>query len=110
MAICNCVYIVLLFTVINITVFLACGELDTVLPYYVPLYYTDIPLKLTALPQLVLHAHLLCEIISLLRGFWTENFSSQAYLEQYGNSYILTKNSIFFIETTMLVSYTNRSI
>ncbi len=94
MAICNCVYIVLLFTVI--TVFRTCGELDTVLPYYVPLYYTDIPLKLTVLPQLVLHAHILCESISLLRGFWTENFSFQTYLEQYGNSYILTKNSIVF--------------
>ncbi len=57
MVICNSVYIVLLFTVI--TVFRTCGELNTVLPYYVPLYYKDIPLKLTVLPQLVLHAPLL---------------------------------------------------
>ena len=74
MAICNCVYIVLLFT--DITVFRTCGVLDTVIPYYVPLYYTDIPLKLTVLPLLVLYAPLLC-VSPDLRGFWTENFSTQ---------------------------------
>ena len=90
--------IILYYNLRLLSVFPTCGELVTltVIPYYVPLYYTDIPLKLTALPQLVLHAHLLCESISLLRGFWTEIFSFQTYQEQYGNSYILTKNSIVF--------------
>ena len=69
--------IILYYNLRLLSVFPTCGELVTltVIPYYVPLYYTDIPLKLTALPQLVLHAHLLCESISLLRGFWTEIFS-----------------------------------
>ncbi len=68
MVICNCVYIVLLFT--DITVFRTCGVLDiTVLPYYVSLYYTDISLKLTLFPLLVLHAPLLCGSPDL-GGFW----------------------------------------
>ncbi len=62
MAICNCVYIVLLFT--DITVFRTCGVLDiTVLPYYVSLYYTDISLRLTGKP-------LVLKSIGSLRKTW----------------------------------------
>ncbi len=56
-AICNCVYIALLFTVVTYFV-LEVYAIKSVLSNYVPLYYTDMPLKLTVLPLLVLQAPL----------------------------------------------------